>query len=76
MSVLPVCMSVHHTCARWLQKPEECIRYAGARVRYDHELPNMSTGNQTWVLCEKNKYSYTLSLLSRPRKYHLVSEDH
>ena len=41
MSVLPVCIYIHHMCVWCLQKPEECLGYPGARVRCGCQLPSM-----------------------------------
>ena len=48
------------------QRPEENSWFPGAGVTGSWDLPDMGSGNQTWVLCERNSPSWVLSHLSSP----------
>ena len=55
LSILHVCMSVHHVCALCLQRPEEDVKSPETVITDGCELSGAE--NQTLVLWESSWYS-------------------
>lgn len=58
--------SVHAHKRRHLWRPDESIRFSGTGVTLSSELPEVGSGNQTWVLWKSSTTLLNLSHLFSP----------